>query len=179
MDKERKINRLNELNKKILYEKKIILLHEEKLKLLEEKYKESSISELPILLFSVDTTWPMPDDYDEYEYQYLYYYPDFDTVKQLIGDYKRELLPNTIDLREQFKSIGIPKKLWTSIPFAKYKDEVDNSIIIIREVINDIFQNVSINSWKRLREYMIKNNSLINEQITNKITCKIKSKEKR
>lgn len=168
-----KINKLKELESKILKERKLVLLHEEKLKLLEEKYKRESVSELPILLFSVDTTLPMPDDDEDYEYRYLYYYPDLNDIKIIIGDYKKKLLPNTLDLRDKFDNMGIPKRFWPGDPFIEYYQIVDKTVQFLKNVIEKIYLNNSINSLNELKEFMLNNNSIV-EHLDNNI-MKIKN----
>ena len=165
MDRLEKIRNLEELKKLITRKKQLIEKRKNELKELEEKYYKDSKSELPILLFSVDTTLSMPDDESDYEYRYLYYYPDFEKVDYRIGDYHRELLPNTIDLRESFKNIGIPKRFWPGDPYLEYKNETQIGVDIIKAIIDNILNNNNINSWTELKEYICLNINEINAKI--------------
>ena len=172
MDRLEKIRNLERLKKIIIRKKQLIEERKNELKELEEKYYKDSKSELPILLFSVDTTLPMPDDESDYEYRYLYYYPDFEKVDYRIGDYHRDLLPNTIDLRESFKNIGIPKRVWPEDPYLEYKNETQIGIDIIKAIIDNILNN-NINSWTELKEYILLNIDEIKEKIE-KLICHVK-----
>lgn len=169
MDRFEKIRNLEELKKLITRKKQLIEKRENELKQLEEKYNKDSKSELPILLFSVDTTSPMPDDESDYEYRYFYYYPDLNDIKIMVGNYKKELLPNTIDLRESFKNIGMPKKFWSGLPFLEYKNETQFGVDIIKTIIDNILNNNIINTWAELKDYILINIDEINAKIEKSI----------
>ena len=179
MDRLEKIRNLEELQQAITKKKELISMHENQLKLLEEKYKQESISELPILLFSVDITLPMPDDESDYDYCYFYYFPDFDNIKVLIGNYEKKLLPNTIDLRESFKNIKIPERVWPENPFIEYTNETQIGLDVIKAIIDSILNNNSINSWTELKEYILLNIDIINEKIKELISHMKSNKKQR
>lgn len=150
MDRLSKISRLKSLKKLIDKQELILKAAQEDLKGLEEEYKRESISELPILLFQVDETLPMPDDGD-FEYECIYYCPDLDDITYRITRSRKELLPNTLDLRSMFVNFGMPEHVWPGRPDYNI---VYEAVAVLKERIEEIFKNNEINSWNDLRDHL-------------------------
>ena len=107
-------------------------------------------SQLPILLFVIDQTLPMPDDECDIEYQYIYYFSDLDVIKRLNKNKENDFLPNTIDLRKQFVNFGVPQKEWVGNCYYEYYDVIMEAVSILKTNINEIFNSQKINSWVEL-----------------------------
>ena len=60
MDRTEKVRKLQELKKEIKRKELQIIEKQSELKILEEEYMQEETSELPILLFLIDETLPMP-----------------------------------------------------------------------------------------------------------------------
>ena len=78
MDRTEKVRKLQELKKEIKRKELQIIKKQSELKILEEEYMQEETSELPILLFLIDETLPMPDEPRDFMYEYVYYCPDTD-----------------------------------------------------------------------------------------------------
>ena len=78
MDRTEKVRKLQELKKEIKRKELQIIEKQSELKILEEEYMQEETSELPILLFLIDETLPMPDEPRDFMYEYVYYCPDTD-----------------------------------------------------------------------------------------------------
>lgn len=161
-----KIMSLNELKKEIKQQKNKIWEEECKLNELNKKYdEESSISELPILLFTLKKDPYMEEgsrwgSYLAWKRQYIYYYPDFDEINEYISVTNCDFLPNTIDLREQFEELVIQPKEYYPYPWAPNYvtcDTIDYSPIImqakdaLKSQIDALFNSNDINSWTDLK----------------------------
>lgn len=136
--------------------KKEIRQKEKELRELKAQYDAENVSELPILLFCIDQTIPMPDDERDYEYQYIYYCPDLDDVRCFTKHKRNEFLPNTIDLREQFENLGIPKRVWTADAYNQYYSIVMQAVSILESQIEGLFQSNVIKSWSDLGNLLTK-----------------------
>ncbi len=120
-----------------------------KLEKLKKKLSEEYISECPILLFVVNETIPMPDD-DDYEYEYVYYCPDMDVVEYTRKHFPSQFLPNFIDMRDFFKDMKMPKRLFPGNIRSGHKYIVDYSVDTLKHIIDDLFDSGIINSWQEL-----------------------------
>jgi len=151
MDRTEKIVRAEALKELIIQKRQMIKRENQELQMLEEQYKKAEESELPILLFVIDETLPMPDDYTDWRYEYIYYCPDLDTVKCIIRHNRNQLLPNSIDLSQAFNNVGMPKRYhciasndrgcWAII---------QNAASIVKSQIDELFATNDINSWDEL-----------------------------
>ena len=146
MDRTEKIIKVRELQQ--LIEKKETQIAEEnkELEVLEQRLKEESTSEIPVLLFLINETLPMPDDYNDYEFEYVYYFPDLDDIKCIKKHSKEEYLPNVVDMREFFKGIEMPSRIWPG-SVSKYSDKLNYAVSLLKTMIDDLFVSNNINSW--------------------------------
>lgn len=150
MDRTEKIIRVRALEKLIDQKEKQIVEEEKELEVLEQRLKEESATEIPVLLFLINETLPMPDDYYDYTYKYVYYCPDLDEVKCIIKHSRNEFFPNVVDMRNFFKEIGIPIKIWPGSVEYDYSDELDYAVSLLKTMIDDLFASNSINDWNDL-----------------------------
>ncbi len=150
MDRTSKISRLKSLKKLIDKQELILKAAQEDLEGLKEEYKRESISELPILLFEVDTTINMPEP-EDYEFTMVYYYPDLDKVSIFSRKYGTERPSNTLDLRDKFDKLGMPTHKYVGNPDS---DIVDEAVTYLKEQIEEIFKNEEINSWAELGKHL-------------------------
>ena len=172
-----KLNKINEIKKlrDLIKEKELLIEKESKeVKLLKEQLNVSlNESKLPILLFSVNETFP-DENVAGWKYENIYYFPDLDEVKYTYYQWSREneFLPNTIDLRNYFESVDIPKKLWPWTVQTKdeYRRKVDVVALCLKEAIDNIFNNYQIESWEELGMYLNGQNI---EKVTTKVLKKI------
>lgn len=177
MDRTEKITRIREL--KELIQKKQLLIKEEtkKLEILYEQEKKENQSELPILLFLIDETLPMPDpDLEmDYRFEYIYYFPDLDDVVYIIRHKKNEFLTNTIDLRSNFEKVGIPEKIFPGSVRgnSQYRVIIENIVSDLKTKIDELFRSNNINSWNELGLYLT---SKVNQEEQTKI-LKLKSRK--
>lgn len=158
MDRQSKILRLKSLEE--LIKKQELVVSERKLAVenakkdldkLNQKYQKENVSELPILLFLINKTLPMPDDIDDWEFEYIYYCPDLDKVIYSSRHRSNEMLPNTIDLRSLFINFGMPERIWPRRADAKI---IDEAVQVLKEQIEEIFSNYEINSWEELGRHL-------------------------
>ena len=159
---------LEGLQKLIQRKKRLISKRQEELQELEKEYSKERESECSILMFSFDTTCPMPDDESEYTYQYIYYLADLNIFEYISTDFLRLSLPrdaNIIDFRDSFKGMGIPKSCWPENPYIKYYDLIKRAAIILKEIIDNILENNQIDSWKELHSYIKCNRGEIDSQV--------------
>lgn len=149
MDRTEKVRKLQELKKEIKRKELQIIEKQNELKILEEEYTQEETSELPILLFLIDETLPMPDEPRDFMYEYVYYCPDTDK-KLYIDQHSEEVfLPNTIDLRDSFSTFNVPRKSFPATAL-DYSSEINLAISILKSQIDDIFRHDTIDSWAGL-----------------------------
>lgn len=154
MDRNEKIDKRKSLEKLIEEKETLIKNEKQELKILKKQYDELDQSELPILMFLVDHTMPMPDEKD-YEYEFVYYCPDLDEVKYITKHKQSELLPNTVDLRNFFKTLGMPERIWPGRILDKNsRDKLEYALTIIMNIIEDLFSNNKINNWNDLGKFL-------------------------
>lgn len=167
MDRTEKIIRVNTL-KELIKQKKLLLKKEQtELNLLQKKYEKENESELPILIFIIDESYPMPDDYTDCEYEYVYYCPDLDNIQCIMRHGYNELLPNTVDLRELFEEINMPKRIIPgSALSSEHCSKVDQAVLLLKRKIDELFDTHNINSWYELGTYL---NSKIPERSQTKV----------
>lgn len=156
MERTKKINELKVLKEKIEQKKLLIKKEKQELHSLEEQLEKVIKSELPILLFVINETLPMPDDFRDWKYEYVYYYPDFDLVKHIYKHKDDELLSNSIDLRKTFEKVGMPKFIWPGSlkSDAESYKKLEFVISYLRDIINNLFETEEIKSWKDLGSYL-------------------------
>lgn len=143
MIKTRKNTELNELKEAIRQKRELIKQEQQKLEKLENKFRNKDMennSEYPILLFLVDQTPPMWDDTQDWERAFIYYFPDYDATKCIIRHRVDELLPNTIDMRESFKSLGMPERVFPGDAYHDYYDIVQKAVAILQPVAKACFE---------------------------------------
>ena len=151
MNRIEKIVKVNALKKLINDKEKQIAEEEKQLKDLKQMLQQEKKSVIPILLFSIDRTLPMPDDERDYEYEYVYYYPDLDEtdIKTATWYSKNSFLDNVIDMREFFKKVGIPSRIWPEGIY-QYDKQLSFAVSQLKTIIDDLFASHSINSWNDL-----------------------------
>lgn len=154
LERENKISKILLLKKAINEKEKHIEEQKAELKMLRDECNKEQESELPILLFQIDETMPMPDDERNWNFENVYYCPDIDEIKCIVEHKREKLLPNAIDLRKDFEDFGIPKKKWPGGSY-EYSDSIQNAIAILRAKINDLVISVDMNSWNDLGEHLI------------------------
>ncbi len=150
MDRILKINKLKELEGAIKEKQKQIRQDEIELEKLKKQYDIENVSQLPILLFMINTTLPMPDDEDDWKYKYIYYCPDLDNIKCIERNRKNDFLQNTVDLREQFEDFDVPKKCWIGNCYYENQDAIMQAVSILKSNIDEIFNSRNIDSWSDL-----------------------------
>ena len=92
MARNEKIMKIQKLEREMKQKRLEIIAKGDELKELEEKYNQAKASELPILLFQIDESLPMPDDRSDYRYEYVYYCPDTDEKKYIVRHSNEEFL---------------------------------------------------------------------------------------
>lgn len=125
------------------------------LKNLTIKCKKENQSELPILLFIIDETAPMPEKDNEHEFEYIYYCADIDKIVCKIERDDNTFLPHTIDLTRYFENLGMPKKFWPGKP-KNYWKIVEKAVSHLDFEINFIYPIKDIKSWSELGEFIVK-----------------------
>lgn len=154
LERENKISKILSLKKAINEKEKHIGEQKEELKMLRDEYNKEQESELPILLFQIDETLPMPDDERDWCFENVYYCPDIDEIKCIVEHKREKLLPNAIDLRKNFEDFGIPKEKWPGGAY-EYSDSIQNAIAVLKAKINDLIASVDMNSWNDLGKHLI------------------------
>lgn len=156
MDRTKKIKELKRLKEQIQQKELEIKNKQNELHTLKEQVNKINESELPILLFTINETLPMPDDEKDWEYEYVYYCPDLDEVKYVYKHRNNELLPNSIDLRNTFKIVGMPEHIWPGSIQSDPENynKVEFVISYLKDTINNLFETQTINSWKELAPYL-------------------------
>ena len=149
MDRTEKIIRVRALEKLIDQKKEQIAEEKKELKVLEQRLEEESTTEIPVLLFLIDETLPMPDDYRDCEYEYVYYCPDLDEVECIIKHSRDEFFPNVVDMRKFFKEIGIPSRMFPGRSF-DHSNKLNCAVSLLKTIIDDLFASNNINSWNDL-----------------------------
>jgi len=133
MIKTEKNIKLKELREKVFQKRKLINEETEALKNLENELKNmENSSEYPMLLFMVDHTIPMWDDPCDWEFEGIYYFPDSDETRRIITSRRDQLLPNAIDLREDFKNLGMPERVWPGDAYYEYSDIIEKAVSTLR-----------------------------------------------
>lgn len=149
-----KISNVLALKNAIENKRKHIKQEQEELKMLEEAYGKEQESSLPILLFVIDETLPMPDDIRDYNYEYVYYCPDLDDIKCIVEHKREELLPNAIDLRESFIDMGVPQKIFPGGAY-NYGNEIKEVVSIVKDEINSFMLSNIDSSWDALGTFLV------------------------
>ncbi len=153
-----KINRLQKLNQEIKEQMQRLVIEKKKLEVLKKAYELEHTSELPILMFVVDESLPMPDDEYDHNYELVYYLPDFDEIKfiYLNGRYDKpnKRLPNTLDLTEKFESYGMPKYIFPGSIRPEYYINVSDAVQDLIKEIDNILSFKEINSWEEIGNYL-------------------------
>ena len=158
MNRYDKKNRLQELNQEIKDQMKRLVIEKKKLEVLEKTYEVEHISELPILMFIVDETLPMPEDEYDRNYELVYYLPDFDEIKftylNCRYDKPNKRLPNTLDLTEKFETYGMPKHIFPGSIRPEYYIKVSDAVSNLIQEIDTIFLTKEITSWEEVGNYL-------------------------
>ena len=149
MNRTEKITRLHELERGIKQKKVRLEKEKRELEILQEKYNKTKESELPLLLFLIDETLAMPEDKSDWQYEHVYYCPDIDEVKYIINHSEKEQLHNTVDLRDNFSSLGIPTKAYTRSAL-DYTSEINMAVSMLKPQIDNLFTSNEIHSWSDL-----------------------------
>ena len=149
MARNEKIMKIQKLEREMKQKRLEIIAKGDELKELEEKYNQAKTSELPILLFQIDESLPMPDDRSDYRYEYVYYCPDTDEKKYIVRHSNEEFLSNTIDLRDNFSSLPVPKKSY-STSAVDYSTEIDMAVSLLKSQIDNLFDSKEISDWEEL-----------------------------
>ena len=144
-----KIMKIQKLEREMKQKRLEIIAKGDELKELEEKYNQAKTSELPILLFQIDESLPMPDDRSDYRYEYVYYCPDTDEKKYIVRHSNEEFLSNTIDLRDNFSSLLVPKKSYSTSAL-DYSTEIDMAVSLLKSQIDNLFDSKEISDWEEL-----------------------------
>ena len=147
MNRMEKIEKVEKIIEQIVEKYAIIEKETKELKELEEKLKAANTSEMPVLLFTIDETLPMADDFKDYEYENVYYFPDLDIIKNKFTHERESFLPNTIDMRDFFKNMGVPKKRWPGQSY-EFNSQIDCAISMLRAMIDELASTTEINSWE-------------------------------
>ena len=149
MARNEKIMKIQKLEREMKQKRLEIIAKGDELKELEEKYNQAKASELPILLFQIDESLPMPDDSSDYRYEYVYYCPDTDEKKYIVRHSNEEFLSNTIDLRDNFSSLLVPKKSYSTSAL-DYSTEIDMAVSLLKSQIDNLFDSKEISDWEEL-----------------------------
>ncbi len=149
MARNEKIMKIQKLEREMKQKRLEIIAKGDELKELEEKYNQAKTSELPILLFQIDESLPMPDDRSDYRYEYVYYCPDTDEKKYIVRHSNEEFLSNTIDLRDNFSSLLVPKKSYSTSAL-DYSTEIDMAVSLLKSQIDNLFDSKEISDWEEL-----------------------------
>ncbi len=149
MARNEKIMKIQKLEREMKQKRLEIIAKGDELKELEEKYNQAKTSELPILLFQIDESLPMPDDRSDYRYEYVYYCPDTDEKKYIVRHSNEEFLSNTIDLRDNFSSLPVPKKSYSTSAL-DYSTEIDMAVSLLKSQIDNLFDSKEISDWEEL-----------------------------
>ena len=160
MNKLEKINRINEVGKKIWYRDGDVKLTEQEA----ENFDTVLKSDLPILMFLLDNT-DVPV-LGEHRMEYIYYLPDLDQIrcesvylrKEDYDTYKVEeyFLPDTLDLRKVFAGLTI-NGLFESSKVTKETHLIFMiSLEILKNNIDEIFKTNNIKSWEEVRSILVK-----------------------
>ena len=175
MNKLEKINRINEVGKKIWYRDGDINLTEQEM----NDYDTVLKSDLPILMFLLDdTNVPVLGDH---RMEYIYYLPDLDQIR-CESVYLREsdyetynvedhFLPDTLDLRERFIDYHINSLFMSNKVNKETHPIFFKTLEILKNTIDEIFKDNDIKSWEEVR------NILINDLKDNKEIKLVKTKE--
>lgn len=158
MNRMEKIEKIKEISKEMKEKEHQIESIKKELESLQKEYEETVKSDLPILMFLIDEHLPMPDDKKDWVYEYVYYLPDVDKLQYDYLHTKDEILENAIDLREKFKDIGIPERIWPgNVQYSKeYHEKLSKAVTILRKEIDKIFDTEDIDSWFELGIYLRK-----------------------
>lgn len=148
-----KKNQIKNLEKSIKEKELQIGQLKNELKTLQEEYNNIGYSMLPILLFVLDETLPMPDNDWDWRYEYIYYCPDLDKTKYIIEHKENKFLPHTLDLRDAFKEFEVPQKSWPKSAH-DYSSEIDHAVFTLKEQINNLLDADKINSFSDLAEQL-------------------------
>ena len=149
MARNEKIMKIQKLEREMKQKRLEIIAKGDELKELEEKYNQAKASELPILLFQIDESLAMPDDRSDYRYEYVYYCPDTDEKKYIVRHSNEEFLSNTIDLRDNFSSLLVPKKSYSTSAL-DYSTEIDMAVSLLKSQIDNLFDSKEISDWEEL-----------------------------
>lgn len=149
-----KISNALSLKNAIESKRKQIKQEQEELQILEEAYKKGQEPSLPILLFVIDETLPMPNDERDYNYEYVYYCPDLDDIKCIVEHKMEKFLPNSIDLRESFMDMGVPKKVFPGRVY-NYGNEIKEAVSILKNEINSFMLANMDSSWDSLGTFLV------------------------
>ena len=158
MNREEKIANLEIIMEKINKKEQDIEKGQEELKELKDEYELAKVSELPILLFGIDTTAPFLKDIC-YSYLLVYYCPDFDEIRQITirkdnQDLNRkDFLPNTIDLRRYFKYL-VDEKKQNELLNSNYNKIIDVATTRIKLITDNAFAINNFQSWEEVRDYI-------------------------
>lgn len=130
------------------------------LKKLQEELEAAQTSEMPILLFLIDHTMPMPDSVRDYEYRGYYYLPEFNRIDErwYRGCWQEdiEFLPGTLDWRERFKDLRVPEKMWPGDLRDYCAERYPNPLTVaanrVRGEIFQILATSQVKTWKGLAQ---------------------------
>jgi len=96
----------------------------------------------------------MPNDERDYNYEYVYYCPDLDDIKCIVEHKTEKFLPNSIDLRESFMDMGVPKKIFPGRAY-NYGNEIKETVSILKNAINSFMLENMDSSWNSLGTFLV------------------------
>lgn len=163
MDRYQKQNKLREAKNQII---KLQTFIDSEIKILNELkkiYEIEAKSEIPFLIYLADESTDVP------KYEYLYYLADIDEVISIYEETPDKVLPKSINMLNHFKR-PLPQYIWPGDIRQSHYREVEESIQVIKRMINLTFDNNDIQSWTEVRKII---NLNINGNSTKHIKLKL------
>lgn len=149
-----KKSRLVKLERLIEEQRQFLKQEQEKLDMLEEEYNNEKKSVLPILLFRLNETIQMPVNAKDWIFEYVYYLPDLDDFQFIFKHTAYEFLPNTLDLRESFKNMGVPEYAFPERAY-DYQNEISEAAATVKMEIHSFIKSNPDTSWEELGEFLL------------------------
>lgn len=148
--------KINELKKELKMLKKKITDYEAQRSIIYDKVKVNLKSEIPLLLFAINESRYSFNGNFEPMWEYVYYYADYDEVVKTVRTGTVSLNKNDVNLTDLFFDLGMPEESRGNTIGDNYDEVIDTAVDITKILIDQIFEENDINSWKDVSSHLKK-----------------------
>ena len=148
--------KINELKKELKMLKRKITDYEAQRSIIYDKVKVNLKSEIPLLLFAINESRYSFNGIFEPKWEYVYYYADYDEIVKITRPGTLSLNENDVNLTDLFFDLGMPEELKEEGIEEKYDEVINKAVDTTKILIDQIFEENNITSWKDVSTHLKK-----------------------